>query len=182
MSYHRTTRSPLPSFASLRSCLTCSKQPGVPEIPPFCTDVSMYSFFKRNFDSCRDKMLKNILPSVLSSEMVLNWSMSLEFSSLGIQTPSAHLHWSATLPLHQITLRIFHSCWSLGQRLYTLYGTPLGPGAEADLAALTTSWTSLQLGSLMSNSVAGELGLSGLCCGRVPALLLDHSRCCEGRC
>lgn len=44
---------------------------------------------------------------------------------------------------------------SLGQRLYALYGTPLGPGAAADLAALMTSWTSLRLGSLMSNSAVG---------------------------
>lgn len=36
-----------------------------------------------------------------------------------------------------------------------MYGTPLAPGAEANLAALITSWTSLQLGSLMSNIVVG---------------------------
>lgn len=39
-------------------------------------------------------MLKKIFPSVLSSKMVLNWSKTLEFFSLGIHTPSAYLHWS----------------------------------------------------------------------------------------
>jgi hypothetical protein len=54
-------------------------------------------------------MAKNIFPSTLSSEIVLNCSMFLAFSSLGIQTPSANLHCWATFPLLQITLRIFHS-------------------------------------------------------------------------
>ena len=39
-------------------------------------------------------------------------------------------HCLATLPLHHITLMILHSLSrSPGQYLYTLYSTPLGPGA-----------------------------------------------------
>lgn len=49
---------------------------------------------------------------MLSSDMVLNGLVSLKFSSLGIQMPSAHLHWLVTLPLCHITLRIFQSCWT----------------------------------------------------------------------
>lgn len=48
---------------------------------------------------------------MLSSDMVLNGLVSLKFSSLGIQMPSA-LHWLVTLPLCHITLRIFQSCWT----------------------------------------------------------------------
>lgn len=134
------TRSPLPTFASLRICVTtpmCSKQPSVPEIPPFCTQVLMSLFFKQNIDGLHDMMLKKIFPSVLSSKMVLNWLRILAFSSLGIHTPLAHRHWLATLPCQQRTLRIFHSLQSPGQCLYTLYGTLLGPGAEADCSVMT---------------------------------------------
>lgn len=97
--------------------------------------------------------------------MVHNCLMWLEFSSLGIQTPSAHLHWLATLHLHQITPMIFQS-WqrSSGQRLSTKYGTLLGPGAEADLAPLITSWTSFKLGSLRLKSTLGGGGLMGASC------------------
>lgn len=64
--------------------------------------------------------------------------------------PLHHLHWLVMLPLLQITFRILHSCCkSLGQRLYALYGTALGHRAEADLAALFTSWTSFQLVSVL---------------------------------
>lgn len=64
--------------------------------------------------------------------------------------PLHHLYWLVMLPLLQVTFRILHSCWkSLGQRLYTLYSTPLGHDAEADLAALFTSWTSFQLVSIL---------------------------------
>lgn len=58
---------------SLRSCVTtnmCSKQWGFPDIPLFCTEVSKYLFFRRNSVRCQDKMLKNIVPSMLSSEIV----------------------------------------------------------------------------------------------------------------
>lgn len=64
--------------------------------------------------------------------------------------PLYHLHWLVMLPLLKITFGILHSCWkNLGQRLYTLYSTPLGNGAEADLAALFTSWTSFQHVSIL---------------------------------
>ena len=57
----------------------------------------------------RATILKNILPSTLRSEMILNCSMVLELSSFGIQTPSACFHCCANFPLLQMTLRIVHS-------------------------------------------------------------------------
>lgn len=60
--------------------------------------------------------------------------------------------------------------------MYTLYGTPLGPGAAADLAAFTTYWTSLLLGSLVSNSVVGGRANQG----SVGAKLLLSQRVTQG--
>jgi len=99
-------------------------------------------------------MLKNTFPPTMNSEMILNWLMFSDSSSFGIHTPSAYLHWWATLPLLQITFRILQNVWSnCGQLLYTLYGTPLGPGAQLALAFLTTSYTSFQLGSFLSSKI-----------------------------
>ena len=51
---------------------------------------------------------------------------------------------------------IFHNlCRIPVHLLYTVYGTPLGPGAEADLAARTTSLISFQVGMLILNGNSG---------------------------
>ncbi len=44
-------------------------------------------------------ILKKIFPSTQSSETIWNCSMVLAFSSLGIQSTSADLHWGAIFPL-----------------------------------------------------------------------------------
>ena len=109
---HSTAKFPLFSLASRISCDTTpvfSIQPRIPATPSFCTDVSMYSFIIRNLERRLNRMLKNIFPSVFSSDIILNWSISFDFSSFGIHTPSACLHWFATLPILQIVRSTFHN-------------------------------------------------------------------------
>lgn len=92
--------------------------------------------------------------------MTRNWSLLSDFSSFGMYTPSPYLHDWAIFPFLHITYRILHSrCRSFGQFLYTLYSTPLGPGAELDLALRTTSSTSLKWGSFMLKSTVGSGGV-----------------------
>lgn len=53
----------------------CSRHPGTPGIPSllhFCTEGLMYWFLRRQSDSRWEGIMKNIFPSTLSSEMVLN--------------------------------------------------------------------------------------------------------------
>lgn len=53
-------------------------------------------------------------------------------------------------------MKIFHRCSARrGHCLKTFYGTLLGPGAEAVLADLTTSFTSFRVGTLVLNRVHG---------------------------
>ena len=60
--------------------------------PPFCTEVSMHAFFRRNSIMHRATMLKNTLPSTFRSEMFLNYIIVSEFSTFEIHMPSACLH------------------------------------------------------------------------------------------
>lgn len=98
----------MPSFAFLITpCLlpvTSSR-----DLPFYTRRVNVIILYKETWQLLKQDAEK-LLPSLLSSDMVLNGLVSLEFSSLGIQMPSGHLHWSATLPLCHITLRIFQSC------------------------------------------------------------------------
>ncbi len=161
-SSHSTDRLPLFSLASLMSYVTtpvCSKHPGIPAIPPFWTDVSINLLFERKVHSRLETALKKILASTHNSEMMRNWSIFLEFSSFGIQTPSATLHCSGILPLLQMIRRIFHRrSRSLGQFLYTLYEVPLGPDAELARTFPTTSRTSFNCSSAMLNCTLGPVG------------------------
>ena len=53
-----------------------SRKPGILH---FCSELSMCLFSDRNLFSRHDKMLKKILLSVHSKEILLNWSISREF-------------------------------------------------------------------------------------------------------
>ena len=111
-SSHSTAKFSWFSLAARISCDTtpvCSIQPGFPATPSFCTDEWMYSFIMRNLERRLDRMLKYIFPSVFSCDIIQNWSISFDFSSFGIHTPSACLHWFATLPLLQIVRNTSHN-------------------------------------------------------------------------
>jgi len=89
------------------------------------------------------KIAQDIFPSTLSSEIFLDCFMFSECFSFGTKHPSAACQQSGTVPLFHTVLRRSQSLLSsFGQFLYTLYGIPLGPGAEQALAFLTTSLTS----------------------------------------
>lgn len=77
--------------------------------------------------------------------------------------------------LHHTTLMSFHSLSrNLGQCLYTLYGTPLGPGSEQVSALLTVSLNSARGSSLMLNRMEGSSGvINSLQWARCSSLLLS---------
>lgn len=96
----------------------CSRKSAISGVPPFCTEMLMYLFFRRNSVSQQDKMLKKLFPSTLSSDIDLNCSTPVEFSSLRIHTPSTYFHCLATTPLLNILCRTFQGSWcSSGQHL-----------------------------------------------------------------
>lgn len=144
-------RSPLTCFVSVRSCVTAPYVPGSQasqRVHPSAQKCQFNYSSGETQSSFWDRILKNILPLMLSSEMVQN-----------CMTPLAHFYWLATPTFFQNTLRSFHRWWrSFGQHLYTLNGIPLGQGSQADLAA-STSWISFQLGSFRLNSEDGGFGL-----------------------
>ena len=95
-------------------------------------------------------------PSTLSNEIVLNWLTVLEFGSFGVNIPSVTFQEAGTSPFRQTTFKSLHNrLRSSGHILYTLYGMTLGPGAEAVLAFLTTSFTSPNDGSETSSCFSG---------------------------
>ena len=122
-SSQRTAISSLFAFASFSSCVmtpVCSITPGIPGTPPFCTDVSIYVFFKRKSTNRRFKRLKKIFPSTFSSDMHLNWFIFFAPSSFGIQMPWEYFHCPTTFPLLHIILNNFNrNRRSRGHRLYT---------------------------------------------------------------
>jgi len=116
------TCSPPLSLASHISCVTspvCSRHRLTPEITPFCTEVSMFVFFKRNQLDAAPYSYKRFSlhhwAARWCNTVHCSCSLLLESSSFGIHTPSACLHWASTFPLRRIT---FHShtrslghCW-----------------------------------------------------------------------
>ena len=99
-----TVRSFLPFFASRMSCvmaLVCSKQPENPGTPPFWTEVSIYKLPVRKDVSRFARMAKNIFPSTLSNEIVLNLLIVLESRSFGVNIPSASFQEAGTSPFRQ---------------------------------------------------------------------------------
>src|SRR4029434_3825166 len=100
-----------------------------------------------------------IFPSTFSRAMLLNCSMVLEFCSLGMKTATALCHCDGMVCLVQAVFIRVHRCFStLGQFLYSLYGIPFGPGADADLARQTTRLISQSLGGEASKSTDGSPG------------------------
>ena len=135
--------------------LVCSTQPENPGTLPFWTEVSIYESPGRKDVSRLARMAKNIFPSTLSNEIVLNWLTVLEFRSFGVNIPSASFQEAGT-SFRQTTFKSLHNrLTSSGHILYTLYGMALGPGAEAVLAFLTTSFTSPNDGSETSSCFSG---------------------------
>jgi len=141
-----TARSPWLRFASsiiFEMKLVCSMHPGTPGAPPFCTEVSIYLLLSRKVVSLLANIPKNILPSTFRREMVRNCFMHDEFSSLGIKHSSAMSHSPGRRFTLHTAFNSFHSLLlSRSHCLYTLYGIPLGPGAEPALALLRKSLTS----------------------------------------
>ncbi len=85
--------------------------------------------------------------------MLLNWFMVVEFRFLGMKIPTASCHSTGVDWFFHTTRMSFHKIFvTCGQFLYTLYGSPFGPGAEADLAFFRTSLISHSLGWEVSNS------------------------------
>lgn len=135
-----TARFPFPYCASWISWVTtlvCSQHPGIPGMPPFWTDVSMYLFFRRKSVILLPRMLKKILLSTLRSEMDWHRSSLVEFSSLGIQTLLRHYSeelWAALVYIVR---------YSTGFR-------------SRAAAAATSSWPSFQVDSEVLNSTRGD--------------------------
>ena len=108
--------------------LVWSTQSDTPGIPSFWTEESIYLFLSMKLIRRLDSSDMNILPSTFSSEIVWNWFISIEF---GANILSEIVQQSGAWPILQITFMSFHSRRAnLGQYLYTLYGTPFGPGVE----------------------------------------------------
>ena len=131
-------------------------RPGMPDIPPFKTDVSMNSFVNMNGACCWDSVPRKILSSAFKRDILLNCLILMKFSSFGNHTPSENFHCSAAATLCDDSFNSLHSwCRISGQRLWIFSGILFGPGTEADLAHLITFWTSLQLGAFILNSSFG---------------------------
>ena len=136
--------------------LVCSTQPENPETPPFWTEVSIYELPVRKDVSRFARTEKNIFPSTLSNEIVLNWLTVLEFHFFGVNIPSTSFQEAGTSPFRQTTFKsLYNRLRSSAHILYTLYGKALGPGAEGVLAFLTTSFTSPNDGSETSSCFSG---------------------------
>jgi len=78
--------------------------------------------------------------------------------SLGIMTPPALHHALGTTCFSHATFSNFHRIGKTPEALlYTLYGTPFGPGDDEALAFLTVSSTSFHLGAQTSIWYSGGL-------------------------
>ena len=86
--------------------------------------------------------------------------MCLEFSSLGINQPSAYCQHSRIFCcLHTTLISLYSLPNSNGHFLYTLYEVPLYPGADLLLAFLTISVNCTKVGSFMLNCIWGVSGI-----------------------
>ena len=147
-----------PLWESWESAHVCSTQPEKPEIPPFCTDVSTLLLSVINFVSLLARTEKKILPSVFSSDIVLNCVMSFASFSFGVTIPSATCQHDGIFPFLQTTLdRVHNLRSSSGHILYTLYGNTFGPVAGPDLALFTICFTAFHVGYVVSISISGAL-------------------------
>ena len=134
----------------------CSTQPENPGTPPFWTEVSIYELPVKKDVSRFARMAKNIFPSTLSNEIVLKLVDRLGIPFLWCKYSFRLLPRGWNTPFRQTTFKSIHNrLGSSGHILYTLYGMALGPGAEAVLAFLTTSFTSPNDGSETSSCFSG---------------------------
>ena len=141
----------------------CSKQPAIPGIPPFCTEVSIYSFVRRYLVSLDAKTAKNIFPSTLRKEIGRNWWISSEFCSFGMYTPSAIIPRSLIWQFFHANFRLACNHFrTLGHFLYSRKGIPFGPGVDLFLLLLTIRFISSRVGGFISNSTLGPAGKTRL--------------------
>lgn len=103
----------------------------------------MQVFVKRKSVILLDRTLRKIFPSTLRREMGLNCYSLVEFSFLGIQAPSACLHWFATVPFLQIT-KNSEDLWA----------------AFVHIVGYTT-WPQMVLNLVIGNGISGRV-LKGL--------------------
>lgn len=140
----------LPGSAVLIIALIYFRHPGNLGTHPFVTEVTIYPllviFFHYSKEDLSLYAKKRFGHKLTNSAGVffLWYHDSLCYFPTVWDDTSLHM-----------TLRGFHSRHkSFGHFLYSLYGIPLGPGADRGLAFLTTSSTSFHVGSLLSSSAA----------------------------
>ena len=139
--------------------LECSKHPEKPDIPAFCTGVSRYLFLCRYSAILFAMILKKTLPSTLSRAIGRNWLMFTASFSFGIKIPPALRHaLGIALFCHAVLMSLQRNLRTSGAFLYTLYGTPFGPEADAVRARWTVFSTSFQVSGPISRWCSGEIG------------------------
>ncbi len=98
-----------------------------PSLLTTCVDV-VVAAEEAGHPSCQN--WEKLFPFHVQQGILLNWFMVVEFRSLGMKIPTASCHSTGMDWFFHTTRMSFHKIFvTCGQFLYTLYGSPFGPGA-----------------------------------------------------
>ena len=111
----------------------CSKQPAIPGIPPFCTDVSIYWLVRKYFVSLDAKMRK--------ISFLLYWERLDEIGLIGAKsTPSSQSAWVKLAvrdpPMVEIQSQVLESCLRTNNQNWGTINSAHGVSSDARVLVL----------------------------------------------